>query len=180
VGILGNAGSTSSLDDYETTVSQRRACAWMRCIGSVGSPSKQGGARGFFEVPFLENSERDFYVHLWWMWRSLVCLPALAIGFLANGKPMWLSAVAYTLCAVVLSFNGHGPYGLEDSLASMVILGDVHHFLHPYVSHRILILDCLLDVGKPIVAAVALAWLGSWFRHRLTIGSSDRGWKQLR
>jgi hypothetical protein len=130
---------------------------------------------GFFEVPFLEGSERDFYVRLWWMWRAFVYLPALAIGFFAKGKPMLLSGAAYVLCAVVLSFNGHGPYGFEDSLASLVIFGDVHHFLHPYANHGELVLNYLLEVGKEITPAVALAWLGGWLRRRLTISSSDRG-----
>jgi hypothetical protein len=135
--------------------------------------SKEAHA-GFFEVPFLEYSERDFYVRLWWMWRAFVYLPALTIGFFANGKPMLLSGAAYMLSALVLSFNGHGPYGFEDSLASLVIFGDIHHYLHPYASHGVLILRYLLEVGEEIAPAVALAWLGSWLRHRLTIGSSNR------
>ncbi len=124
---------------------------------------------GFFEVPFLEDSERDFYVRLWWMWRAFVYLPALAIGFFAKGKPMLLSGAAYVLCAVVLSFNGHGPYEFEEYLASLIILGDVHHFLHPYANHGELVLNYLLEVGKEITPAVALAWLGGWLRRRLTI-----------
>jgi hypothetical protein len=64
-------------------------------------------------------------VRLWWIWRAFVYLPALAIGFFAKGKPMLLSGAAYLVCAVFLSFNGHGPYGFEDSLASSVIFGDV-------------------------------------------------------
>jgi hypothetical protein len=115
---------------------------------------------GFFEVPFLEDSERDFYVRLWWMWRAFEYLPALAIGFFAKGKPMLLGGAAYVLCAVVLSFNGHGPYGFEDSLPSLVIFGDVHHFLHPYANHGELVLNYLLEDGKEITPAVALAWLG--------------------
>jgi hypothetical protein len=129
---------------------------------------------GFFEVPHLEDSGRDFYVRLWWMWRALVYVPALAIGFFAKGKPMLLSGAAYVLCALVLSFNGHGPYGFEDSLASLVIFGDVHHFLHPYSNHGVLILNYLREVGVEIAPAVALAWLGCWLRRRLAIGSSDR------
>jgi hypothetical protein len=124
---------------------------------------------GFFEVPFLEDSERKFYVRLWWMWRAFVYLPALAIGFFAKGKPMLLSGAAYLVCAVVLSFNGHGPYGFEDSLASLVIVGDVHHFLHPYANHGELVLNYLLEVCVEIAPSVALAWLGGWLRRRLTI-----------
>jgi hypothetical protein len=123
---------------------------------------------GFFEVPFLEDSERDFYVRLWWMWRAFVYLPALAIGPFAKGKPILLSGAAYVLCALVLSFNGHGPYEFEDSLASLVIFGDVHHFLHPYSNHGVLILNYLREVGVEIAPAVALAWLGCWLRRRLT------------
>jgi len=134
----------------------------------------------FFEVPLLEDSERDFYVRLWWMWRALVYVPALAIGFFAKGKPILLSGAAYVLCALVLSFNGHGPYGFEDSLASLVVFGDVHHFLHPYSNHPVLILIYLREVGVGIAPAVALAWLGCWLRRRLTIGSSDREGLSLR
>jgi hypothetical protein len=129
----------------------------------------------FFEVRFLEDSERDFYVRLWWMWRALVYLPALAIGLFAKGKPMLLSGAAYVLCALVLSLNGHGPYGFEDSLASLAIFGDVHHFLHPYASHGVLVLMYLREVGLGIAPAVALSWFGYWLRRRLTIGSSDQG-----
>ena len=128
----------------------------------------------FFEVASLEDSERNFYVRLWWMWRALVYVPALAIGFLAKGKPMLLGGATYVLCALVLSFNGQEPYGFEDSIASLVIFGDVHHYLHPYTSHGVLVLNYLREVGLGIAPAVALAWLGHWLRRRLTIGSSDR------
>jgi hypothetical protein len=127
---------------------------------------------GFFEVPFLKDAERDFYVRMWWMWRAFVYLPAPVIGFFAKGKPMLLGSAAYVLCAVVLSFNGRGPYGFEDSLASLVILGDVHHFLHPYAKHAVVVLNYLLQVGLEIAPAVALAWLGAWLQRRRTIGSS--------
>ena len=129
----------------------------------------------FFEVASLEDSERHFYVGLWWMWRALVYLPALTIGFLAKGKPMLLGGATYVLCALVLSFNGQGPYGFDDSIASLVIFGDVHHYLHPYASHGVLVLNYLREVGLEIAPAVALAWLGYWLRRRLTICSSDRG-----
>jgi hypothetical protein len=129
----------------------------------------------FFEVASLEDSERHFYLRLWWMWRALVYLPALAIGFFAKGKPILLSGATYVLCATVLSFNGQGPYGFEDSVASLVIFGDVHHYLHPYASHLVLVLNYLREIGLVIAPAVALAWLGYRLRRRLTIGSSDRG-----
>jgi len=128
----------------------------------------------FFEVTSLGDSERHFYVRLWWMWSALVYLPALAIGFLAKGKPMLLGGATYVLCALVLSFNGQGPYGFEYSIASLVIFGDVHHFLHPYASHAVLVLNYLRELGLEIAPAVALAWLGYWLRRRLTIGSSNR------
>ena len=133
----------------------------------------RGAHARFFEVPLLEDSERDLYIRLWWMWRALVYVPALAIGFFAKGKPMLLSIAAYVLCALVLSFNGQGPYGFEGSLASLVIFGDVHHFLHPYSNRGELILIYLREVGVGIAPAVALAWLGCWLRRRRTIGSSD-------
>ena len=84
------------------------------------------------------------------MWRAFVYVPALAIGFLAMGKPVLLSGAAYVVCVVVFSFNGHGPYGFEDSLVSLVIVGEVHHFLHPSTNHGKLVLYYLRQGGMEI------------------------------
>jgi len=121
---------------------------------------------GFFEVPFLENAERDFYVRLSWMWRTFVYLPALAIGFFAYGKGTWLGVLTYALCALILSFDGRGPYGFEDSAVSLMIFGDTQHYFSPPVSHVELIVRILGEDGRVIAIAAALAWLGSWLRRR--------------
>ena len=124
---------------------------------------------------YFENPEPDLFARMWWVWAPFVYLPALLIGLFAYRRPMFLSAVAYVICALVLSFDGHGPYRFQDSSASMIILGDAKQVLRPHVSHGVLVLNYLLfDIGKPIAGAVALAWLGSRLRRRLTLGSSDR------
>lgn len=122
---------------------------------------------GFFEVPLLEDSERGFYVRLLWMWRIFVYLPALAIGFFAYVRPTLLCIFAYALSAIVLSFDGHGPYKFEDSAASLMIFGDTHHYLLPSVSHAELIVHILVDDGKVLLIAGVLSWLGARLRLRL-------------
>jgi hypothetical protein len=90
----------------------------------------------------------------------LLIVPGVGVGLFVTRGSVWFSGVAYALGALI-GFYEHGGNG---SIAVGNILPERQ--LIPYV---------LREIGIFIVIGAVMGLLGAWLRHRLAIGSSDRG-----
>jgi hypothetical protein len=95
------------------------------------------------------------------LWGALACVvPGISVGFFATYRPILLSVCAYTFGTLV-SFYRHGGNG-------SIAVGNL-------LPERQFVPAILREFAIIVAIGVVMALIGAWLRHRLTIGSSDRG-----
>ena len=106
----------------------------------------------------FENPDPPFLYRLVWLCNILYWLvPGLVVGLLSTRNATWLCALAYFLSSLITFAFHDGEHQLP------------YRFL-PDLQPAMLLEFLLFGLVGAIVGLIA-----AWLRHRLTIGSSDRG-----